>query len=158
MGRGTSLEDYLIPGAQGVGLPEGDGGASVNGARRIPHPAGSWTTARKKRTAQQPGRPSPFLDHFGATENPVTLSGACAQADRAPAAKKSVRIEVGRWQGEPEPRPMGARESEGCIRAETSGNGVAPGPGRAKAARVDVNFRREPCPTHRRWVPCHRDS
>jgi hypothetical protein len=26
----------------------------------------------------------------------------------------------------------------------TSGNGVAPGPGRAKAARVDASFRREP--------------
>jgi hypothetical protein len=40
----------------------------------------------------------------------------------------------------------GGRESEGCIGAVTSGNGVAPGPGRAKAARVGVNFRREPCP------------
>jgi len=40
----------------------------------------------------------------------------------------------------------GGRESEGCIRAWTSRNGVTPGPGRAKAARVDVSFRREPCP------------
>ena len=40
----------------------------------------------------------------------------------------------------------GGRESEGCIRAWTPGNGVTPGPGRAKAARVDVIFRREPCP------------
>ena len=40
----------------------------------------------------------------------------------------------------------GGRESEGCIGAETSGNGVALGPGRAKAARVGVNFRREPWP------------
>lgn len=32
----------------------------------------------------------------------------------------------------------------------TSGNGVAPGPGRAKAARAEVNFRREPwCRRHR---------
>jgi len=38
----------------------------------------------------------------------------------------------------------GGRESEGCIGAWTSGNGVAAGPGRAKAARVDGNFRREP--------------
>ncbi len=76
-------------------------------------------------------------------------------ADHAPAVKKSVRIGVGRRQGEPEPWPMEARESEGCIRAKTSGNGVVPGPGRAKAARVDVSFRREPCPTHRRWETCH---
>jgi len=41
---------------------------------------------------------------------------------------------------------MGAGESEGCIRAPTSGNGVAPGPGRAKAARVGVSFWRAPRP------------
>ena len=29
--------------------------------------------------------------------------------------------------------------------------------GRAKAARVDGNFRREPCPMHRRWETCHRN-
>jgi hypothetical protein len=40
----------------------------------------------------------------------------------------------------------GGRESEGGIGAMTSGNGVTPGPGRAKAARVGVNFGREPCP------------
>ena len=40
----------------------------------------------------------------------------------------------------------GGRESEGGIRAWTSGNGVTPGPGRAQAARVEVIFRREPCP------------
>ena len=38
----------------------------------------------------------------------------------------------------------GGRESEGCIRARTSGNGLAPGPGRAKAARVGVSVRRDP--------------
>ena len=46
--------------------------------------------------------------------------------------------------GESEPRPTGGRESEGCIRARTSGNGLAPGPGRAKAARVGVSVRRDP--------------
>jgi hypothetical protein len=40
----------------------------------------------------------------------------------------------------------GGRESEGCIGAMTLGNGVTPGPGRAKVARVGVNFGREPCP------------
>ena len=35
------------------------------------------------------------------------------------------------------------RESEGCIRALTSGNGVAAGPGRAQVARVEVHFGRE---------------
>ena len=39
---------------------------------------------------------------------------------------------------------MGMGESEGCIRAMTSGNGMVPGPVRAKAARVGVIFRRAP--------------
>jgi hypothetical protein len=44
--------------------------------------------------------------------------------------------------GEPEPEPKQHRESEGRIRAMTSGNELARGPERAKAARAGVNFRR----------------
>ena len=56
-----------------------------------------------------------------------------------------TRARVGRRQGTTgEPRPMGMRESEGCIRAMTPGNGYPPGPGRAKAARVGVIVRRDP--------------
>ena len=51
----------------------------------------------------------------------------------------------------------GGRESEGGIGASKSGNGVAAGPGRAKAARVEGNFRREPWPMPRHWMTCHRD-
>ena len=52
---------------------------------------------------------------------------------------------------------MGAGSRRGCIRAGTSGHSEAAGPGRAKAARVDGNCRREPCPTLRRWRPWHQD-
>jgi hypothetical protein len=38
-------------------------------ARRGPYPAGYWTMARTKRTAQAPGRPSPLLDPFGLAES-----------------------------------------------------------------------------------------
>ena len=55
-----------------------------------------------------------------------------------------TRARVGEGKGRPEPRPMGMRESEGCIRAMTPGNGYPPGPGRAKAARVGVIVRRDP--------------
>src|SRR4029450_4003569 len=51
----------------------------------------------------------------------------------------------------------GGRESEGCIRARTSGNRVTPGPGRAKAARVGVIFWRDPCPTPCRCKTWHQD-
>lgn len=61
--------------------------------------------------------------------------------------RRGTRIEVGTSEGKPELLPMETGESEGRIRARTSGNGAAPGPGRAKAARARVNFRRGPCPT-----------
>ena len=67
-----------------------------------------------------------------------------ALADRAWGGKEK-RSHRGRPQArETGATADGARESEGCKVAWTSGNGVAPGPGRAKAARADVSFRREP--------------
>src|SRR6266568_9316095 len=41
-------------------------------ARRGPYPAGCSTLARTKRTAQEPGRPSPFLDTCRLGGEPVT--------------------------------------------------------------------------------------
>ena len=86
-----------------------------------------------------------FLDNFRSHgESGDPFSDAGAQADRAHGGeKKSLH------RGRPLARETGAvadgaRESEGCKVAVTSGNGVAPGPGRAKAARVDASFRREP--------------
>jgi hypothetical protein len=46
---------------------------------------------------------------------------------RKSGVEEDTRNEVGRRQGEPESRPMGVRESEGRIRAETLGNGLASG-------------------------------
>jgi hypothetical protein len=99
-----------------------------------------------------------FLDNFRSHGESGDPSPApLAQADRAPGGEEKRP-----HRGRPPARGTGAgadeaRESEGCTVASTSGNGLAPGPGRAKAARVDVSFRREPCPTHRRWETCHRD-
>ena len=115
------------------------------------YPAGCSTMARTKRTApvtwealasprhipvsRRAGDPSPTHD---------TLAGARVVGPLR--QRTSARIEVGHRQGEPEPWPMGAGSRRAAYERWTSGNGVAPGPGRAKAARVDVNFRREPCP------------
>src|SRR5262249_15978296 len=57
-----------------------------------------------------------------------------------------------RQRGRPPARGTGAvaaggRESEGCLRGWTLGNRGSPGPSRAKAARVEVIFRRDPGPT-----------
>jgi len=99
-----------------------------------------------------------FLDNFrshGESGDPFSDAGALA--DRAHCGE-----EKSPHRGRPLARETGAaadgaRESEGCKVALTSGNGVAPGPGRAKAARVDASFRREPWPTLRRGEACHRD-
>jgi RNA-directed DNA polymerase len=56
----------------------------------------------------------------------------CARANR-----NSPLAGVSRMQGRPEQRTKETRESEGCIRATKSANGVAPGAGGAKAARVE---------------------
>ncbi len=86
-----------------------------------------------------------FLDNFRSHgESGDPCSDALAQADRVTGGKEKCP-----HRGRPLARGTGAeadgaRESEGCKVASTSGNGVALGPGRAKAARVDASFRREP--------------
>jgi len=60
---------------------------------------------------------------------------------------KNKRLEaVGCPQGNTGAVAEGEKESEDCIGALTSGNWQAPGPGRAKAVRVGVNFWRAPWP------------
>jgi hypothetical protein len=49
---------------------------------------------------------------------------------------------------------MKARESEGRIKAMTSGNGRQPDPAEQKAARAETNFRRATWATHQRRKPC----
>jgi hypothetical protein len=74
-----------------------------------PHPAGCTTTARSKRTVQAPGRPKLLLGRIRYDGDPViTLRRAVRQRMRARPAdatrvaprRRSIRTEVGRWQGE----------------------------------------------------------
>ena len=139
-----------FPDAQGAELLEGYNGLSVSWARRGPYPAGCSTMARMKRTAQEPGRPSPLLDQFRSRGEPVTRLRRTTRW-RAHVSSALWAQKKRPHRGRPLARGTGAganggRESEGCIGARTSGNRVTPGPGRAKAARVDVIFRREPWP------------
>ena len=70
-------------------------------------------------------REFPVLRRAGdPSPKPVRLAGARA-GRRGNRQKKRLPQEVGRWRGEPEPRPKEARESEGRIRALTSGNLLA---------------------------------
>jgi len=79
--------------------------ASTIWASRVPHPAGSSTTARTKRTAQKPGRPSLFLVKRPAHGEPTTdLRRAACPRDAHAAGhrrwhRRSARNEVGRRQG-----------------------------------------------------------
>jgi hypothetical protein len=54
--------------------------------------------------------------------------------------RRSVHQVVGRWRGTTEAAADGEEESEDRIVAMRTGNRKAPGPGGAKAVRVDVSF------------------
>ena len=101
-----------FPEAQGAELPEGHNDPCENWARRGTSPAWCSTIARTKRTAQAPGRPSPLLDTFRPRGEPVSClrrtTRSQAHVSSAIRHRTSACIEVGHWQGEPEPWLMGA--------------------------------------------------
>jgi hypothetical protein len=131
-------------------------------ARRGVSPAGCATMARMKRTVPSPGRPSPLLDPSRSSGEPVTRlrrTARCGRTCRRPCGVQHKRPHRGR----PSARGTsamaeGGRESEGGIGASKSGNGLAAGPGRAKAARGDGHCRRAPGPRPRHWMAGHRDG
>jgi hypothetical protein len=97
-------------------LLEGSSAARV-AVEWVAQPAGCSTTAR----AQEDG--------------PVTWEALSVLQESHSNAGRLKR-------GEPELETKRRRESEGRIRAMTSGNVLARGPERAKAARAGVNLRR----------------
>ena len=104
------------PGAQGVMLLEGSSATRV-AVEWVVQPAGCSIMAR----AQEDG--------------PVIWEALSVLQERQSSAGRLKR-------GEPELETKQRRESEGRIGAMTSGNVLARGPGRAKAARAGVNLRR----------------
>lgn len=104
-------------GAQGVMWLEGRSAVCVKTVEWAVQPAGRLTTARA-----QEGEPVIW-------EALSVLQESQSNAGRLK-------------RGEPELETKRCRESEGRIRATTSGNVVARGPERAKAARAGVNLRR----------------
>jgi hypothetical protein len=151
-GRGTAAPKPLVfPDAESAGVhrrPQRP--LRQVWARRGSYPAGGSTRARTKRTVQEPGRPLPRLDEFRFYGEPVPrLRRTTRMRAHVSSAQEAQKKRPHR--GRPQARGTGAvaeggRESEGCKRAVTSGNGGAPGPGRAQAVRVGVNFRRDPWP------------
>ena len=144
---GIQLRKFPYTGAQGLVSPEGSSAVSdgVEGVEEQAHPAECSTTAR----IQEDGpviweaRVSP-REVPGRGDPANKCSGGRADVD-AGAARTRTGVHL---RGSAFPRGTrgaceGAWESEGRIRATTSGNGLAPGPGRAKAARADVSFWRE---------------
>jgi len=105
------------PGAQGVMVLEGSSTAPAREVEGAEQPAGCSTTAR----AQEDG--------------PVIWEALTVLQESESNAGRLKR-------GEPELETKQRRESEGRIGAMTSGNVLARGPGRAKAARAGVNLRR----------------
>jgi hypothetical protein len=113
VGHGNAApKPITFPEAQGAEIPEGSNVLSVRWARRGMSPAGCSTMARTKRTTQAPGRPSPRLDPFRLCGEPVCrlrrTTRLQAHVSSATWHRTSACIEVGHWQGEPEPWLMGA--------------------------------------------------
>jgi len=114
--------------------------------------------ARRKRTTQAPGRPWSFLGNQPERRRAGDPSPTPVRKRTAyEAAKKRVRAEVGRRQGATGAAADGDEGVGGLRSSDEVGERLAFGPGGAKAARVDVIFRRAPWPKHRLRVTCHRD-
>jgi hypothetical protein len=103
-------------GVQGVIELEGSSAARI-AVEWVAQPAGWSSTARTQE------------------DGPVIWEALSVLQERRSSAGRLKR-------GEPELETKQRRESEGRIRAMTSGNVMARGPGRAKAARAGVNLRR----------------
>ena len=93
------------------------------GPQPVPRSPGDHAPTR--RTSRTPVRPASLL------------RGGVAQ-------NQGVRSEEGRRRGEPEPGTDAGQGVGGPHTSDDVGERQAAGPGRAKAARVDANFRREP--------------
>jgi len=113
-------------------------------------PAGWLTMARKKRTAQKPGRPL-FLHEQSRSE---CMRGPrqtlVSDGSRDSGCSRAAGEENNPPRGRPSARGTGAQADgdEGVgepHRSVEAGERLASGPSRAKAARVGANFRRGPC-------------
>jgi len=123
--------------------------ACTKWASAEPHPAGSSTTARTKRTAQPPGRPHVSSEPVRSQGDPVQalLRAVRLRATRTVGQHRhrtSARTEVGRRQGRTR-AAVDERAGVGGLHTSADvGERVVPGPGRAKAVRAEVNFWRDP--------------
>jgi hypothetical protein len=74
---------------------------------------------------------------------PKSPTGTRKRKPVLPGKEEASAAEVGRKQGEPELSPKVDRESEDCIRAETSGNGRRPDPAEQRRSVLVRTLRRE---------------
>ena len=126
----VSLEMGKLPGVQGFTPPEDNSSDTAKMGEVAAHPAGWLTTARSKRTAQQPGRPSSLCVSSRATgpgdqsrHGVMTPAGRVIADAHVFSPSRSIRSAVGRTQRAQESRPKEPRESEDRIRAMRTGNG-----------------------------------
>jgi hypothetical protein len=113
----TQPRNYPYPGAQGFIELEGSSAACV-AVEWVAQPAGCSITARAQEDGPVIWEALPVLQEMQSSAGSLK-------------------------QGEPELETKQRGESEGRIRAMTSGNVLARGPERAKAACAGVNLRRE---------------
>ena len=140
-----------FPDAQGAELPEGHNSLSVQVGEERPVSGGvfdhgtyeedgpgTWEALASPRlipVLRRAGDPSPTHDTLG--------ERTCR---RPQGTEQALRIEVGHRQGEPEPWPTEAGSRRAAYERGRRGTGGTPGPGRAKAARVDGDLQERTMP------------
>lgn len=142
---GMQLRNISHPGAQGVTRLEGSSAASATKDEESVQPAECSTTARVQEDGPVIWEALPLLhEKRPVPGDPVTnpygnaFVRACVTRPRTSPGREG-RPE----QGEPERGRDGAQGVGGPNRSDDVGERLAPGPGRAKAARADVSFWRE---------------
>ena len=97
-------------------------------------------------------------ENTGATETRRSISDETAfRMHAALGQEQASGDEVGRTRGTTEAAAEGEQGVGGLHKSDDVGERKAPGPGRAKAARAETNFRRETCSMHRHRRTCHRN-
>jgi len=119
VGRGNAAtKTMLVPDAEGAVLSEGESDLTGKVGEGRSHPAGCSTTARKKRTTQEIGRPSFLPGKDGKHGEPdKNLQRAARSREHEPPAERhrtSNRTEVGSQQGKTK---VGGRGKPGSQRA-----------------------------------------
>jgi hypothetical protein len=141
MGRGDAAPKRGLARAQGVIDPEGS--SDITGKdEAMKHRAGCSTTARNQEEGPVIWEALPLLrEQQPVPRDPETNpDGSASVRARELEEEEALAVRVGPSKGNQSEGTKERRESEGRKTSEDIGERMAPGPGRAKEARADMNL------------------